>query len=333
MFKTKFPFFDFFYQIMSVLLNSIKLERIQVYPDYELDNNYEGYLRKFDSRLIEQAFNGNIQGFLNTFAKAQCPLFEKSLTIFWGGIRFTMTVPKPIVAENIEAKFGISAVARHFSWSNFLSICAAVLQERRIIFVNKSRELLSKTILFFTNIIKPFLWHFPVIYFLDRSNFELLDSIVPLIVGVDLTKKKFRSSFNLSKISNTYLTYFIEDDSLEMIGEKLELPSFGGSLDKIERRYKKIQKSFSTTTDLSANREALLLDFLLKTKNLIETTCTDPLKNPAVLNKSFEEIKVILKKKSSQDEKFLEKLCATQSFSFYLDRAREEILPGSENHL
>ena len=323
MVKTKFPFFDFYFQIMNVLLNSIKLERVRMYPKYESEGNFEGFLKKFDSRLITQIFGDSISKFLTTFAAAKCPMFEKSLTVNWGGIQFSLSVPKPALAEQFEGRFGMSMVCRHFSWSNYITVFAAVLQEKHIIFVSESRETLSKLILFFTSIIRPFLWHFPLIYFLDRSHYEILDSIVPLIVGVDRSKKEFKQFFNLSKVSNMYLVYFVEDDVLEVTGDRIEVPNFDGKLEKLERRYKKIQKNFSTTSSIGMNREALVSDFLSKTKSLIETNFTEIFKDPETLKLSLGEIKDLAKKKAPWDAKFLDKFCCTQTFSVFIDRAKE----------
>ncbi len=93
---------------------------------------------------------------------------------------------------------------------------------------------------FFTSLLKPFVWDFPVIYFLDKNNYDYLNSPVPIIIGVDSDSSEFKFRLNLLEISSNILIYNIQDDILETGDLEIKYPKFSERIWKLQKRYYKL---------------------------------------------------------------------------------------------
>jgi len=122
----------------------------------------------------------------------------------------------------LEAAFFFPIVLLKTTWINFIFIFSAIITENSVCFIAKDRKLVSHFISFFIALLKPYVWEFPVIYFLDKKNFDYLNSPVPLLVGVDSTDEQFKFKLNTNDISNRFICYYIEEDLLEMKGKSVE---------------------------------------------------------------------------------------------------------------
>lgn len=68
---------------------------------------------------------------------------------------------------------------------DFLLILTAVNLEKKVVFFSSNTALLTSAILTFSSILKPFNYVMPVIYILPTLLSDILDSPVPLIVGIN----------------------------------------------------------------------------------------------------------------------------------------------------
>ena len=129
-------------------------------------------------------------------------------------------------SKYIEAMYFFPTILLNTSWINFIYIFSALLTENSVCFVSKNRKLVSHYISFFLSLLKPYVWEFPIIYFLDKKNYDYLNSPVPLIVGVDSSSEEFKFKIKTSDISNKFICYYIEDDTMEITGKEVPLPKF-----------------------------------------------------------------------------------------------------------
>lgn len=51
-FRTVFPYFEFFLKIIFQILNLIKIDRIKIFPLYESKNDFKSFLLHCDSHYI-----------------------------------------------------------------------------------------------------------------------------------------------------------------------------------------------------------------------------------------------------------------------------------------
>lgn len=110
----------------------------------------------------------------------------------------------------LEISYSTLEVIKRISWKNLISIFTLLSQEKSIIFFCENRDILSMFISFFTNIFKPFLWYFPVIFFLQKFQYEYLDSPVPIIVGINESASNFKKRMNLNDFNKGFFFYHIE---------------------------------------------------------------------------------------------------------------------------
>ena len=61
----------------------------------------------------------------------------------------------------------------------------ALLLENSIVFVSENLGLLTSTMMSFINLINPFKWHYPVVFNIPQDLIQILESPVPILVGIN----------------------------------------------------------------------------------------------------------------------------------------------------
>lgn len=318
--KSRFPFFDFHFGLLLLLLNMIKLERLQAYPGYEANNAVDQFVSLYDAKALIAALQGKGSRFLQRLSETRVPYFERSLVVNCAGLQLSLHVPRESLAGVLEGRFGLPAVLARTSWPNLLTLLAALLTERHLVLVHPSREVLSRLIVFLCAAIRPFAWQFPVIYFLDARQFEMMESIVPLIVGVDLPSRVFRQQAAERRLPASLLVYHAEEDRLE--GPVPPVPRFGDGVAKLERRYKKAQRTHAAAGQSYA-KETTATELLLKLRGVLDSALREPLKIAENKQKTTAQFAQLLMAALPGDEKFVECFAQTQMFSVFVDRERE----------
>lgn len=72
--------------------------------------------------------------------------------------------------------------------ADFLFLLFVVLLEEKLIFISKKITLLTASVLVFSNLLKPFVWPYPIIFTLPYSLLTLLESPVSIMAGLNVSK-------------------------------------------------------------------------------------------------------------------------------------------------
>ena len=324
--ETKFPFYDFFFRILFLVMNLFKLERLKIFPDYESTGNIKQFVRNLDSEFLLEFLEKKMKNFFFQFSNQGVPFFEKTLLINWSNFQIFLSIPRRSYCKFVEVQNSFLTILRYTSWLNFIKLYSCIMQEKSIIFVCKSREILSKYISFFTSILKPFIWDFPVIYFLDKSNFDYLNSPVPIIIGIDTSTIEFKFQINLSDITNPFIFYYVGEDNLEKGDYKFIFPSFKEKIWKLQKKYRKLRNFIKNKKNYDKKNFYLYtLGFLRRFKKSIESITTDEILNFKLYSKNKKTIVKFLKKKFPKDSQFIKNFGETLLFSSYLQKLKNII--------
>ncbi|EAS06158.1 DENN (AEX-3) domain protein (macronuclear) [Tetrahymena thermophila SB210] len=215
-FLTYYPFVKFFLDIISSLLNQIKMERINFYTQ-----NHEGI--KKDSRLLakieQQYFMKLIQnqfyGLLEELKNLSTPSINSSIYLSYKQERFMYYVPGQQSAKYIEAEGSSSIVFSCIAYETFIEIFFNILIEQPMVFVSANPALLSSVILMFYSLIKPFKWPHPLISILPQNLIHLLDSPIPIFLGLNMSKQEVLEK-NLCEKHEQCTFVFLDDYLVEI---------------------------------------------------------------------------------------------------------------------
>ncbi|KAL4482588.1 hypothetical protein ABPG72_005831 [Tetrahymena utriculariae] len=215
-FLTYYPFIKFFLDIISSLLNQIKMERIKFYSE-----NHEGI--KKDSRLLarieQQYFMRLIQnqfyGLLEELKNLSTPSINSSIYLSYKQERFMYYVPGQQSAKYIEAEGSSSIVFSCIAYETFIEIFFNILIEQPMVFVSANPTLLSSVILMFYSLIKPFKWPHPLISILPQNLIHLLDSPIPIFLGLNMSKQEVLER-NLCEKHEQCTFVFLDDFLVEV---------------------------------------------------------------------------------------------------------------------
>ena len=105
----------------------------------------------------------------------------------------------------------LKKVLPYYTSDIFFQILIMVLLEQKVIFYGDNLELISFSSILFSNIIKPFIWKFPLIPNLPLDQMIMLSSPIPYIAGIladekDLIEIKSSNTTNLIKVGNKQIT-------------------------------------------------------------------------------------------------------------------------------
>jgi hypothetical protein len=176
------------------------------------------------------------------------------------------------------------------------------------------------------NLTRPFLWCFPVIYFLEPQNFTFLDSPVPLIVGSDITTQQFKFHYGMmDQRDHSFVYYYVEENVLEGKIDDLIVPSFNGKIDKVQKRFKRLKQFFTATNFQLKNKEAYLNNFLIKIREMLDGSIVDPImryqlfiQDPAVVVEKLIE-------RNKTDQAFLTQFGKTQTFTKFMENLKRSL--------
>lgn len=322
--KTKFPFFDFFYKILYLILNLVKIERLKIYPIYQNSGDFKNFIKTCDSNFLVNFLKFYIQPFFKKLSNYQCPFFEKTLLINWSNFKIVLIIPQKSISKFIETSYSFDVVLQFCSWSNFYTLFSAILQEKCIIFVHQNREILSKFIMLFVNLVKPFLWSFPIIYFLEKNNYGFMNSPLPIIIGINSTMTNFKFRLNAEKIENKVIVFYIKENILEKDDFILYYPIFNNRIAKIKRSFNKLSKYFAKKKFSRLKpKKSYIEDFLIYFRKMIERSIVDNIITFKLYSVDRKKRVEKLVEMNPKDQKFLEVFCDSQMFNDYIDKIKE----------
>ena len=117
--KVRLPFYAFYFQLLLLVLNAVKVARTREFPAFEKQNEHLEYLKRFDARFLLRFLSNEGSSFLRRLSSKRCPSFGRAVDLQWEGFSLNFVVPTKANARFFECKHSIGAVARLVSWSNF----------------------------------------------------------------------------------------------------------------------------------------------------------------------------------------------------------------------
>lgn len=187
-----------------------------------------------------------------------------------------------------------------------------------------SQNTCNLTRLFFTSLIRPLLWKFPIIYYLENNTYEYLNSPVPILIGVDTKMADYKFRVNMNNISNNLVTYFIKEDILEKDDIKILQPTFNNRIDNLQKRYIRLQKHLvNPSQGAFKSKNTLFQSYLNKCRQLITDTILMPMLKTDVYKQSQDNIINAIVSENKKEAKFLELVCNTQMFNSLIHTLRE----------
>ena len=138
----------------------------------------------------------------------------------------------------MEAQCGFGTLLTLLSFEDVVFILFSMLFEVTVVFVSEHLSLISSALATFNALLRPFKWSFPIIYSLPEECLLMLESPLPLQVGINMTAHRFLSSVapvHLPKLNSdsSPIIVFL-DESLVMANahhtSTLDLPFFDDCL-------------------------------------------------------------------------------------------------------
>ena len=120
-------------------------------------------------------------------------LFDKPLSLQLSRFSIHYTLPEIKLSYLLEAGSSFIHTLSNLHFEDFILILFAHFFEKKIVFVSENNHTLSSAVATFTALIKPFRWTFPVIYNLPEDCLPILQSPIPVQIGLKASAKKFLS--------------------------------------------------------------------------------------------------------------------------------------------
>lgn len=248
---TKYPFISFFKDFLTFIANSIKIQRASIFSSNPVLNDQNVYTQ-IDSQFLIDFLGNEVRPTLTKLLQVRCPGFNETILINNMHHPITFTIPS---RENCFAQEAISGHDILFSclpYQEFILVFLFLMLEKSIVFVDEDLKKLTSCITTLTALLKPFLWTYPQIPSLPKSQYELLNAPVPIIAGVNMSKDNFIMKLRgrISSISTMIIVY-LHEGKLEFDSKLLNQflpPYFSGLFKEIEIIYR---TTFEKTRDSS----------------------------------------------------------------------------------
>ncbi|KAL4433553.1 hypothetical protein ABPG74_002950 [Tetrahymena malaccensis] len=334
-FVTYFPFVKFFLQIITTVLNTIKIKRIKTYNE-RLDT-IPNTLSNIDSDFLTNTFIQLSEKLLLELANKDLPDFNSSLHFNIQNERIVSKIPSASNATRLECEWGIYKALQQFDIKNFLFLFLSLLLEHSLVFVSENITLLTSTLLLFSNsLLKPLKWINPMIFNLPQKLLPILDSPVPILVGINknmsfIQKEKIDQEFSncvfiqLGSSFEVLNSHIVQDITLEVFNE---------IKDRIEPNFKKIQSHSQKGGPLQEHEELEIKEdcfALLETLNqyigeILNKMPSNPIYSSnqnGLLN--YEQITNQTIQSIGKHKTFLKTLFKTQMITYYMEEKYKKL--------
>ena len=322
----------------------MKKWRLQVFKSLSGDNKYK--FPKLSFNTIVENLRGEygidetcIKSDCEDLLTRRCPDFENHIFTYSIDNHGLFTIPSFKDAQNEQSTAFFEPCMRSLNFDEFYFLWTSMLMERSIIFVSQQQQKISSCILTLTGLLRPFFWVNPLIYFLPKKNFSLVEAPVPIIIGVLLSKEEFcRQIVERYKLDDDTIVIFLDEEGQGRLEYSPEIrkgfftPDFNGQKNELEELYNQyysrygvqgIAKDIVYAEDkVHAKKIAEKIWEILK-ENIIDfiplepIICEDTNKNlitGQILAGIITDTKLIM------DAGFVEKMCKSQIFSVFLEK-------------
>ncbi|CAD8103100.1 unnamed protein product [Paramecium primaurelia] len=238
-FLTYFPFYELFQDLLISIINLIKINRTDRYLK-KYSEEYE-VLREVDGQQIILEFQDELTKFLNLIQTIKPMLGHQQLEVQTLAGTLKYRIPNQLQLD-IELRIWSANVTLQILNSNeIIQIFLAMISEISIIFICEKSNILTSVIHFFHHLVRPLEWTQGIIYNLPEQLLTMIQSPVPIIIGVNLTENDF-NLMSLSDNCENHLFIFLDRDKEtkflskpKNVLQQISTPYFGGLLMQIEK--------------------------------------------------------------------------------------------------
>ena len=216
---------------------------ISKYPYiYQIEKSLEVFIRLYG----DQTKSINDSTFLIQYLidSIPIPLYKSSLTYY------IPLIGSPIFLKGIDAQDLSLLISNQldllsiFSIDNIISIFKLFILEKKIIFIDKDIEKLSKVSLLFHSLIYPLQWAGIFIPVICDNMIEYLSSFVPYVFGVPEYLISSFDSITCDKDDSIYIVNISKNEIREKKGRHLLLPALPYEYEKkLRKQLKEIKKN------------------------------------------------------------------------------------------
>ncbi len=328
-FISKYPFMKLFIEAILQILNIAKIRKMKL----QLEQNTESF-SKIDTDFLINFFANDLtkllEFLLNSSQKAL--FFDNLLEFLDHKLPFELSFRIPDFTKSfyLESDWNASLALSNLSPEVFSFVFLSILLENSMVFFSESLGLLTSSLMLFVNLIQPFKFHFPVVFNLPNELFQILESPMPILMGIN-REKGFIEGF-YQKYTNII---FVSLDNLKIYNKNLMKEHLNDDFfNKLASIFRGFQEKFHVKNDgflkkeLIGNpsfeqREACFglfkgISCFLEQKlvKLIPEKALYDVNGKNLLN--YEMIRGQMKNKG-RDNKFLERFLYTQMLTFFLD--------------
>ena len=195
-FITRFPFFEFFFQVIFGMVTAERLSRMEIAADFpDSDLRYSRQTYQYLPTII-------LEDVLERLTAIKPPLFgEKIQFSLSSGIEMvSMVRRRPHATDLSEHEYSTAhwALPTLLSWlpiETVVWVISLLLTEAKVIVVGNEYGMVSCAVMGLLGLLRPFIWVNPVIPMLPSKLMDFIESPVPVLVGLtvdDRCKQKFK---------------------------------------------------------------------------------------------------------------------------------------------
>lgn len=174
-------------------------------------------------------------------------LFDRPLSLQMSHLSVHHILPDPKSLYLLEAGSSFAHILSNLRFEEFIVIFFAHLFEKKVVFISENNHSLCSAIATFNALMRPFRWTFPVIYNLPEACLPILQSPIPVQIGLKVSAKRFLSEIGPALFpdlkTQTGALFVFLDESLVLTNSamlhSLCLPFFDDFLVILRVLYKK----------------------------------------------------------------------------------------------
>ncbi|CAK63427.1 unnamed protein product (macronuclear) [Paramecium tetraurelia] len=352
-FLTYFPFYELFQDLLISIIYYLELIKFNRSNRWMMNIQEENEIPKeIDGQQIILEFRDELTKFLDKIQAITPMQGHQMLEIPTLASLLKYKIPNQLNLDIDLRLWSANVTLQVLNYNEILTIFLAMMSEVSIIFVCQNSSILTSIVHFFHHLIRPLEWTQAIIYNVPEQLLEMIQSPVPIIIGVNLPEIDFQS-LELTNYCINHLFVFLDGDQenkflrkASNILEGTAIPSFRGLLQQIQgtlenynqmrnqspskRQFnkfddKKVIKFYFDEIDQRTSQEVLqgfkkiINDYIisrLPAYNVDGVIAENGLE--------FEYIEFLLSyNNDEQDRKFIQNLMKTQYFNYFMQQHYE----------
>ena len=190
-FQSYYPFSKFFKDILESFFFEIKKKRVEIF-----NSGTKG--SKLDKKILISISSHRLTNYIKTFTTEllqelqNFQIFNKhNKKIKIKTLKKTFETPQSSEINYSLANHGYQNLLKKIPLEDFLFLYISLILEKSFIIISKNLNEISLFINTLISFLKPFDWVFPIIFKLPENCFDILNSPVPIIIGINMDSEKF----------------------------------------------------------------------------------------------------------------------------------------------